>query len=294
MTAHDFVLNKFDSVEVPVLISNNGTINMHNNSYADILTIMGDYQGHDGILRMNTLWNASGDDAGTNSFSDQLIIVGRTLGSGSTVIHPVTAGGEEAIIDGDIRQVAHTLNSLDVVLTEGTYDGAFVGTARTTGAGEAQLIRNGDNFRWTLKAQESPEPSPEPDIDIFAPEVPGYVQMQRANLEAGYTMLGTLHERVGEQQALAWDNCVECAASGPVKKTWGRVLGRHLKLNGRDRLNLDTNIYGLQIGHDFNIHHDSANGSRRHTGVYASYMPMPKQIFMMKTVLLMACQAKWI
>src|SRR5690625_5065278 len=258
------------SVEVPVFINNKGIINMHNSTYADTLTIKGDYQGDGGSLYMNTLWNAPGDGAGANSSSDQLVITGHTLGNGSTVIHPVTAGGQEAIIDGDIRRLAHTLNSLDIVVTGGTYDGAFIGTARTTGAGEAQLVRNGDNFRWTLKAQITPDPSPDPDIDIFAPEVPGYVQMPHANLEMGYTMLSTLHERVGEQQALSWDGCDTCAA-GLSKQTWGRMLGRHQKLDGRKRLNFDMNTYGLQIGQDFHIQQNPNNNSRRHSGVYASY-----------------------
>src|SRR5690625_1978873 len=131
-----------------------------------------------------------------------------------------------------------------------------------------------DIKRWTLKAQitpdPSPDPSPVPDIDIFAPEVPGYVQMPHANLEMGYIMLSTLHERVGEQQALSWDGCDTCAAR-LSKQTWGRMLGRHQKLDGRKRLNFDMNTYGLQIGQDFHIQQNPNNNSRRHSGVYASY-----------------------
>lgn len=48
----------------------------------------------------------------------------------------------------------------------------FIGAARTTGAGEAQLVRNGNHFRWTLDVHVDPpvEP-PTPPVEPPAPPV---------------------------------------------------------------------------------------------------------------------------
>src|SRR5690606_20701105 len=101
----------------------------------------------------------------------------------------------------------------------------FTGTAETTNAGQAQLVKKGDSYFWTLQAcpegttpengqciaPTPPEPEPKP-TPILTPGTSGYVQMSRINREMGLAQLGTLHKRVGEQQTWAWDECgTECA-----------------------------------------------------------------------------------
>ena len=94
--------------------------------------------------------------------------------------------------------------------------------------------------------------------------------MPTANMELGYATLGTLHERVGENQALAWDNCGSCGKEGK-SQTWTRIFAKHLEVDGKERLNMESDMYVLQLGHDFKVDHNLDNDSRRHTGVMASY-----------------------
>ncbi|WP_369796349.1 hypothetical protein, partial [Snodgrassella sp. CFCC 13594] len=55
-------------------------------------------------------------------------------------------------------------------------------------------------------------------------------------LEQGYSSIGTLHERRGENQTLAWDECGTCG-SDAKGQTWARVYGKHLEQDGKHRLN---------------------------------------------------------
>lgn len=264
---------------------NGGVISLVNGSgyggdhYADVLTIDGDYTGKGGVIEMNTLWDAPGNANGANSKSDKLVITGNTLGDGETTIKVVGKDGHSAIIDGSIKQVESALNSIEVVSTGGTYDGAFVGTVSTNGGEEAQLMRDGDGFRWSLSAAnpqppEKPEEPGKPEQpekpNHLRPSVPGYTLMAHANMELGYTTLGSLHERVGENQTLAWDNCGSCGKSTEAQ-TWTRVLGKHLEATGKERLSHEGEQYVMQVGHDFSVAFNETDGSRRHTGLMASY-----------------------
>lgn len=293
------VLNsaKYDFTLKGNVINNGGIITLSDNNkqYNNILTIDGDYSGSNGIVQMNTEWNAPGGLNGEDSQSDLLIITGSA--TGTTRVVPIGKDGRESFIDGDIQQVRNILNTIDVIKTNGTVDGAFTGTARTTGASEAQLVRNGNNFRWTVDVLidppvEPPTPPVEPPVPpvdptappinpppppvgpvgptIWAPEVAGYVQMPHANMELNYATLGTLHERVGENQTLAWNNCATCGGEAETQ-TWTRIFTKHLDVNGKNRLSREGDMYIFQAGHDFDIRYNQNDGSRRHTGIMASY-----------------------
>lgn len=287
---HDFTLEGN-------VINNGGIITLSdtNKLYNNILTIDGDYSGNDGIIQMNTEWNGPGGQNGEDSQSDLFIVTGNA--TGTTRVIPIGRDGTESFIDGDIQKVKNILNTLDVIETGGTLDGAFTGTARTTGAGEAQLVRNGNNFRWTLDVLTDPplppvEPTkppvppieppvvpPTPPVEptkppvgptIWAPEVAGYVQMPHANMELNYSMVGTLHERVSENQTLARNSCDTCGGEAEAQ-TWTRIFAKHLDVDGKNRLSREGDMYIFQIGHDFNIQYNPNNDSRRHTGIMASY-----------------------
>lgn len=59
--------------------NDHGIITLANQSYEDKLTIEGNYDGKDGVLKVNTEWNSPGDDQGGNSKSDLLEITGNAL-----------------------------------------------------------------------------------------------------------------------------------------------------------------------------------------------------------------------
>lgn len=266
--------------------TNGGIITLANQSYADKLTIEGNYVGNNGTLKVNTEWNSPGDDQGGNSQSDLLEITGDA--SGKTTVISVGKDGKENIIDGSIGELSDRYKrSVAVVKVLGQDKGAetgklntedakhtytmrdtFSGTAKTTGAGEVQLASRKDEagateYFWTLT-------TPNQDKTIITPSAPAYTLVPRQNLESGYAMLDTLHQRRGENQTLSWDK-QGGYWQDVEKQSWGRVIGKHLKLDGKERFGLKTNMYGFQVGHDFDVktkQDDEGKLTRRFTGLY--------------------------
>ena len=250
------------------------------------ITVNGDYTGNNGKLVVNTLWNSDADKD-----SDHLIIKGAA--SGKTVVS--TPNG----IIGNITKTTAQQFSSDVVTVEqpaanasgqqvGQPDGnaIFTGTADTTNAGQAQLVlkstAGGKNvYAWTLYATPAPTPAPAPAPTpaptpapaghyIFAPGVSAYTLMPQVNQEIGYnTLSATLHERRGENQIMAWDECATCGDQAKGQ-TWARLLGRGLNSDGKERFNFETKMAGVQIGHDFAIRRNDKGGHNL-TGVFAAY-----------------------
>ncbi|WP_311420080.1 autotransporter outer membrane beta-barrel domain-containing protein [Kingella denitrificans] len=238
------------------------------------ITVNGDYTGNNGKLVVNTLWNSDADKD-----SDHLIIKGAA--SGKTVVS--TPNG----IIGNITKTTAQQFSSDVVTVEqpaanaagqqvGQPDGnaVFTGTADTTNAGQAQLVlkstAGGKNvYAWTLYATPAPTPAPAGHY-IFAPGVSAYTLMPQVNQEIGYnTLSATLHERRGENQIMAWDECATCGEQAKGQ-TWARLLGRRLNSDGKERFNFETKMTGVQIGHDFAIRRNDKGGHNL-TGVFAAY-----------------------
>ncbi|MBT0347534.1 autotransporter outer membrane beta-barrel domain-containing protein [Morganella morganii] len=250
------------------ITSNNGVINLDNGKVGDKLKIDGNYVASgNATVKMNTLWNAPGDVQGTNSVSDVLKITGTA--TGMTTVVPVSANGTLNLIDGNIQQIQTVINTTPVIYVEKAGNQSFQGNARTTGISQVQLAMrnnqdtNADEYYWTAKAKDK-------DVDIYNPETSGYVQMPVANMELGYTTLATLHERRGENQTLAWDECGTCVNDNNGQ-SWGRIVGSHLDLEGKNRFNMSGEQYLVQIGHDFIIHENIEKQSRNHTGAYISY-----------------------
>ena len=268
--------------------TNGGIITLANQSYADRLTIEGNYVGKDGVLEVNTKWDTPGDYLGTNSESDLLTITGDA--SGNTTVKAIKTDGTEDVIDGSIGELTDRYKrSVPVIKVlgddKGTANGeinstdatkpyayntrsTFTGTAKTTGAGELQLVSHKDDngvteYFWTLT-------TPNKDKTIITPSVPAYTLVPRQNLELGYTMLDTLHQRRGENQTLSWDK-QGSYWQDVEKQSWGRVIGKHLRLDGKERFGLKTNMYGFQVGHDFDVktkQDDEGKLTRRFTGLY--------------------------
>lgn len=268
--------------------TNGGIITLANQSYADNLTIEGNYVGNNGVLEVNTKWDTPGDYLGAHSESDLLTITGDA--SGNTTVKAIKTDGTEDVIDGSIGELADRYKrSVPVIKVLGADSGTegneinstdatkpyayntrstFTGTAKTTGAGELQLVSRKDEagateYFWTLT-------TPNQDKTIITPSVPAYTLVPRQNLELGYTMLDTLHQRRGENQTLSWDK-QGSYWQDVEKQSWGRVIGKHLKLDGKERFGLKTNMYGFQVGHDFDVktkQDDEGKLTRRFTGLY--------------------------
>lgn len=272
-----------DGINNDGTLTNAGEINLYNGSYKDVFTIEGNYHGNNGNIIMNTLWNAPGGENGENSESDLVYITGNA--SGSTRVSPSSFEDEADynVIDGTIQQLSTRLNSVPVVKVAGnSTPTTFTGTAKTAGAAEAQLTSRQVNgiweYYWTISPLGSSgatagiiggttggsSGSSHP-IYIMAQPVSAYVLMPKVNMEMGYSTVGTLHERRGENRILDLENM-----SADKGQIWTRIYGSGLNENGTDRFQYEGNLYGVQIGHDFKINKDK-NGNDHLLGGYISY-----------------------
>ena len=256
-TDYKVKLVKQDGTE-GTLTSNNGEITLANGSYEDKLTVEGNYTANNGVLKVNTHWDSN--DA-NNGKSDLLEITGNA--EGTTKVVSLKADGTENMIDGTIGSIAADLakNSTAVVRVQGESNlKNFTGIAKTTGAGELQLaskkVGNTTEYFWTVVSTNKDA--------IYTASVPAYTLIPNLNLEVGYETVGTLHQRRGENQALSWEK------SQANSQIWGRIIGKHIALDGKKRLNLSANLAGFQFGHDFDIS-SSGNGGKRLTGGYVGY-----------------------
>ena len=260
-----------------IVFKHNPAVTRGSNDFNKI-EVKGDYIGrNNATLKMHTVWNHPGDIDGTNSYSDQFIIQGTA--SGQTTVIPVAADGTENKIDGNVQQLKTQINTIPVVKVghSGT-DRAFIGTAYTTGVAEVQLAKRttagADEYFWSITASNDDGDGGGGSTDegksgknkgtlIYADAVAGYTVMPRVNLEQGFASLGTLRERRGNV------TCFECFTSDN-RHTWARAFGKHQKQDGKLRLNLDTDIYGVQIGHDFWAKQTANNGLNM-LGAYLAY-----------------------
>ena len=149
-----------NSVTVVGNVKNSGTIDLNKNNPApgQGLRIDGDYLGVAGSrLIVDTAWN--NPNAVT---SDTLGITGSASGTTQVTV----PGG----IMGNVTQADQVKVAAIPVVTVGKAhaDNVFTGVAATTNAGEAQLVKVGNNYFWTLLAREpgpDPEPGPGPGPD---------------------------------------------------------------------------------------------------------------------------------
>ncbi|WP_022820188.1 autotransporter outer membrane beta-barrel domain-containing protein [Fusobacterium russii] len=246
-------------------VNDSGIITMANTKYDDKLTILGNYNAKNGELRVNTLWN----NLSNTSSSDLLVIEGEA--TGITNVKAIGKNGSENIIDGDITKLEEIIDSKPVVEVGKAKPGVFRGRARTTGAGEVQLgsrinAEGRREFFWTTGKVEFPS---EENKVMYAAVVPAYVNTIKSNMNLGFTSVGTLHERRGENTTNKNSNS--------DKETWVRFIGKKYKVNGKERFNTESEIYGVQAGYDFNIKEDESG--KRNTGLYFSHINAKNDFF---------------
>ena len=278
------VLTKLENKTGTIIFPQVSEVNAGDKDQYHTITVNGNYTGG-GLMRVNTVWNKDG-----TSYSDRVDIHGDVDGAPTTVRTLNEKG-----IYGDVTLKEIPIHSAVVVHVAGKSSGNdFTGSAPTTNAGEAQLKKidttSGTDYAWTLTAQpKTPDPvvpvppgptvsdkpvppaPPIKEVPIYAEPVSGYVQMPAADMELGFTTVGTLHERRGENQTYNITGSNNTALGDDQQQTWGRVLVKHLDKDGKKRLDTAGNQSVLQIGHDFILDENEKTGIRRHIGGYVAY-----------------------
>ncbi|GAA2850292.1 outer membrane autotransporter protein [Aminobacter aminovorans] len=248
-----------------VTLTNAGTVDLTNGaaSAADSFTVIGNYIGAGGYLRLDTV--VSGDGAP----SDRLVIEGGNA-SGSTGIIVVNLGGTGQQTNADGILVVEATSG-------GTTDsGAFtLASPVAYGAYEYLLFRGdaqGLGENWYLRSElVNPVDPGEPGIPLIRPETAVYSVMPPMARDVALATLGTFHERRGEQGFLA--------GGDDLSTTWSRVFGSSSRQDwaGTVSPSADATTLGIQAGLDF-WRGETEAGARNAAGLFLGYASLNADI----------------
>lgn len=246
------------------IVSNAGLIQFMARPGAYSTLTVGHYTGSAGSrIGFNTYLGAD------NSPSNLLVINGgRASGTSSVLVNNTGGPGAQTVEDG-IRLV-------QVIGSGTTTTDAFTLRRRVAaGAYEYELFRGGsaDPNDWFLRSHlidtpADPTTPSGPDIPLYRPEVPPYAPIPAVARQMGLSTLGTLHERVGEEENLRGLPEPRTYAKG----VWGRVFGERVsnRWSGTVDASANGNLTGFQTGFDI-LRRTTDSGHRDHAGVYAAY-----------------------
>lgn len=239
-------------------LANSGVIDLAaaSGSIGNVLTVTGNYSAANGALVLNTLLN----EGGTASQTDRLVIGGNV--SGTTAI-TVNGSGNGATTTGD---------GIELVQVNGTSAANSFHLAAPVQAGAYQYLlyqggttdANSWYLRSRLEAASASSDGPDPAASTTAPvawrpAVVGYSVTPLLNADYGFSILGRLHERVGDVANL--DGVQPAHANG----VWGRIGGQNLDADVGNRFSTDEHTFFAQFGKDWTLSSDARGGST-HTG----------------------------
>lgn len=111
-----------------------------------------------------------------------------------------------------------------------------------------------------------PTPAPGEEILLYRIEVPVYSALPPVAEHLAMSMLGTFHERRGEQSLLS---------NAEISPVWGRIFGQDTKMawSGTVSPSFDGTLFGLQAGFDV-FGRETASGSVDRAGLFIGYGSM--------------------
>lgn len=238
---------------------NAGTLDLVSSNYDQTLLLTGSYQQNNaGKLLMNTSWN---NDSTTKT--DYLNIIGTATGNTQVFLK------DNVIGNIDFNGMDRYSSSVVTVSDHNLGSNSFYGFAETSGIGIATLVqKNANNYAWYLPGN--------PMDGVLIPEVPAFVQLPNANLDLGYSLIQTLHQRVGEQS--------EAISNKNNDQLWIKVLGGKTDIDGKNRFNYSSSLWGLQFGYDLDIRQNQSTGGQRHSGIMFTYARDALKFYDEKTV----------
>ena len=216
------------------------------------LTITGDYVGG-GTVRINTVLGNETSDTG------RLLIQGNASGTSTVLVNRWSGDGARTQGDG-----------IEIIQVNGASapDSFRLGKAVQAGAYQYLLYQGGtaDANDWYLRSElidpNNPPDEEQPPTPAFRLGVPGYVLGHQANLEYGFTALGNLRARIGDQGR------VPGAEQDAPADAWMRVYTDELDVAGNRFAAQDLQMTNLQFGTD--LYTDASGKASTHFGMMAS------------------------
>jgi outer membrane autotransporter protein len=241
----------------------------------NVLNVAGNYTGTNGQVVLNTLLN----QGGSASQTDRLVVGGNVSGTTSIRLNQ-SGSGAQTVGDGiQLVQVNGTSAANSFHLAGPVQAGAFQYLLFQGGASNAN--------DWYLRSQFAAQATTPPDNGsgsgggngsgnsaspataaaaagpvAYRPAVVGYSMTPLLNADYGFSMLGRLHERVGDIAS------VEAAQPGQAANgngVWGRIGGQNLDADSSDRFSADEHTFFAQFGKDWTLSR-GANGGSTHAG----------------------------
>ncbi|WP_204525940.1 autotransporter outer membrane beta-barrel domain-containing protein [Citrobacter cronae] len=260
---------------------NSALINFQSSGVNDVKTITtNSFSGNNGTITFNTVLN-EGD---ANTVSDRIVVNGDAAGSHTININQIGGAGALTVNDGIKLASISGQDTSSVTLSKPVVAGAYEYLAYNGGqSGNGWYLRS--TLEPTPEPTEEPTPNPTPEPTpnptpnptpeptpnptpaptsepSYNPSVPGYVIAPYLNRMYGYQTVGTLHERVGEQENIKKE-------SNMPQGAWGRIGGGETKSNA-DRFNYDADTWFAQLGGDL-YNNFEEDGTRVHSGVFATF-----------------------
>ncbi|HEY4252172.1 MAG TPA: autotransporter outer membrane beta-barrel domain-containing protein, partial [Roseomonas sp.] len=255
-------------------VTNAGLIQFLPRSDAYTTLTTGSYAGNTGRIGFNTF-------LGTDGSPSNLLIVNGGAATGTTSVLVTNAGGPGALTTTDGIRIVQVVNGGT------TAAGAFaLGQRAAAGSYEYLLFRGGstDPNDWFLRThadeplvdpgnplapQQGGSSGPAgPAIPLYRPEVALYMPVPAIGRQMGLATLGTLHERVGEEENLRGLD----GRGSFANAAWARAIGERVRnrWNGTVDAGATGNLTGLQAGFDI-LRRTTDSGHRDHAGLYVAY-----------------------
>ncbi|MRS15482.1 transporter [Enterobacteriaceae bacterium RIT691] len=229
---------------------NQGTVNLRGGKVGSSLTVNGDYVGLNGTLKIAAQQHSPG-------VADKLVINGGTATGSTRLDIDVSQLGEPTTGDGIM--VVQALNG--ATTTAQTTKDAFTigGQKLIAGAWQYQLFAgnaSGAGEDWFLRAG-------------YSPVVPGFDTLASIVRQADLFVLGTLHQRVGDEQP--WSADVPEDQEG---RFWARYMNKTVDqhLNDATSSKSSSQYSGMQMGLDL------WQNDKWRAGVYTTFMDLDSSI----------------
>ncbi|WP_028693990.1 autotransporter outer membrane beta-barrel domain-containing protein [Pseudomonas cremoricolorata] len=280
----------------PATLNNSGLIDLSSSDGLGRLTVVGNYSGDDGTLKLASVL------AGDGAPSDRLIVSGGSI-DGRTLLSISNLGGAGAPTLANGIQVVEASNGTrstatafvqTQVLSAGAYDYRLFKGGLTAGSENSWYLRStlaaapvveqppaqppaepepGQPPTATPPASTPPVAAPAPgqadlpvasagsSVPLYREEVPVYSAAPRAAAVITRQALGTFHQRQGDQRLLNGD--------GALPASWGQAYGNTFRQQWSGTVNpaLDGSVYGWRVGQDLFALTDSS-GYRQQFGFY--------------------------
>ena len=265
---------------------NAGTIDLTGSAVGNVLVITGNsdvstpvtgsaspgvFVSDGGKLITNVMLNAGISPGGqSNSYADMLVVDSTQTGAGgATTIELHNQGGLGGLTTGNGIELVEVRDKTAGASDAGAF--ALLGQRTAAGAFDYSLNQNGvgsdaADGNWYLRSS-------------YRPEVPLYMAAPALANRMGLDMLGTYHDRVGED----FSEEANAQTMSTPHAGWGRIYGsnQHTELQGNSsgRLNqfqsygpaysMDT--WGVQTGMDLKRTYNEANQTADVMGAYFGY-----------------------